>query len=1072
MHQGQATSFGALLRRYRVAAGLTQEELAERAGLSVRTVSDLERGVNRSPRKDTLPLLAAALGLTSEERRHLEAASRQPDAAPSFSRNVAVPSAPPLVGRTKELALLERHLAGEGPPVLLLAGEPGIGKTRLLQAAMDRARDRGWRALDGGCQRRGGQEPYAPLLGALQRYLRGRSPVQARGELQGCAWLVRLLPELAGGPIEPLPAWSLAPEHEHRLMTAAAVRFLANVAGPSGTLLVLDDLQWAGPEALELLATLVRTAEAPLRVVGAYRDSEVGASDPLSALLADLAHAGQVARRLVAPLLHDEATELLAALLPDGTQPTPRDEILRRAAGVPFFLMSWAQAVVQGEQTANEAALPWTVAQSVRQRVAALHATVREVLGVAAVMGREVPRPLLVAVAAHPERVVVEALGAACSARLLEEAGAHTYRFVHDVIREVIEADLGVGRRALLHRDIAAALEAAPGDPPVDALAHHYAGAAEHGKAAYWLERAGDQAAASFANAAALERYTAAREHFRAARAEAEALTRLEEKLGDLRVLMGAYAQAQEDFARARAASRDAARRAELWRKEGVAWHLLGEFERALSAFASAADGDGMELPVGVRVAVELSRGETLWRWGHYDAAQEVAERALALLNVEAPGTATDRALARAHHLQGRILWVKGNTAQAEGCHRRSLAIYEHLGDQQGCANVWIDLGWEAYQRGDLPRAEECCRSSLAIAERIGDHYGMSRACNFLSTFALNRGNFGAAEEYACRVLSISESSGNQRETAVGCKDLGRVLLERGNLAQAEECFRRAVAILERSPYQGGIGGSALPLNLLGTLALQRGALAEAEGWFQRSLNITEQAESSGHPGPISYAWHGLGELAAERGDLSAAAAWYRRARRLARRCGAPDIEALAAIGLVHIRLRNRPTEPRRPAVMALAKRACAVATRHGFSLAIVRAALLEADVHVHCGSPAEAWTKAEEALQLATTVGRKREEALARCLLGQCALALGTHAEAVLCLRAALAILTDMGAALEAARTRVVLAQALAAQAGHGLVPDEARALLAEATDQCAISGATLDLAQAEQLSALWRDR
>jgi len=133
----------------------------------------------------------------------------------------------------RELALLERHLAGEGPPLLLLAGEPGIGKSRLLHAAVPRAVGAELRVLEGGCQRRGGQEPYAPLLGALRRYIRGRRPGQLRTELQGCAWLVRLLPELAEGPIPPLPSWTLTSEHERRLMGEAVGRFLTNVAGPA-----------------------------------------------------------------------------------------------------------------------------------------------------------------------------------------------------------------------------------------------------------------------------------------------------------------------------------------------------------------------------------------------------------------------------------------------------------------------------------------------------------------------------------------------------------------------------------------------------------------------------------------------------------------------------------------------------------------------------------------------------------------------------------------------------------------------------------------------------------------------
>src|SRR2546421_3485630 len=152
--------FGTLLRRYRVAAGLTQEELAERARLSVRTIGDLERGASHAPRKDTVELLAQALALAPPERAALAEAARGLSTAPSSLPLPDVPSSPALVGRTDVLALLEQHLSGQGPPALLLAGQPGIGKTRLLHAALPRAASQGLRVLEGGCQRRG--RPPAP----------------------------------------------------------------------------------------------------------------------------------------------------------------------------------------------------------------------------------------------------------------------------------------------------------------------------------------------------------------------------------------------------------------------------------------------------------------------------------------------------------------------------------------------------------------------------------------------------------------------------------------------------------------------------------------------------------------------------------------------------------------------------------------------------------------------------------------------------------------------------------------------------------------------------------------------
>src|SRR5262249_45972355 len=139
------------------------------------------------------------------------------------------PDTTPLVGRQAEWARITRHLAGEGPPLLLVTGEPGIGKSRLLAEATAWAAERGWAVLAGGCHRRAGQEPYAPLLGVLECQLRARPRTQLRVELEGCSWLVRLLPELAEHAVVPLPRWTLPPEQERRLLFAAVRRYLANV---------------------------------------------------------------------------------------------------------------------------------------------------------------------------------------------------------------------------------------------------------------------------------------------------------------------------------------------------------------------------------------------------------------------------------------------------------------------------------------------------------------------------------------------------------------------------------------------------------------------------------------------------------------------------------------------------------------------------------------------------------------------------------------------------------------------------------------------------------------------------
>src|SRR5258708_5754795 len=230
MQSPRPDAFGELLRHYRRAVGLTQEALGERAGLSTRGVSDLERGGNRTPQPGTLRLLAEALGLVGDDRASFIAAARRPRGSCPPAPTSALPRRPtastPLVGRRDDLAQLERHLRGEGPPALLLAGEPGIGKTRLLRQAAARAWADGWEALEGGCQRRDAQGPYAPLLGAPAQHLAPQTPAQLHAHPPGCAWLGRPLPELAERAVGPRPplapaeaaalvASLLAPDDEH-----------------------------------------------------------------------------------------------------------------------------------------------------------------------------------------------------------------------------------------------------------------------------------------------------------------------------------------------------------------------------------------------------------------------------------------------------------------------------------------------------------------------------------------------------------------------------------------------------------------------------------------------------------------------------------------------------------------------------------------------------------------------------------------------------------------------------------------------------------------------------------------
>lgn len=783
-------TFGELLKRYRTAAGLTQEALAERAGLSVRAISDFERATRRSPRPTTIHLLASALGLPAQERSLFEAVARQADGfSPVHARTRALPAADTisthLVGRAPELALLRQHLAGESPPVLLFAGEPGIGKSRLLQEAAHAAQQDGWTVLASGCQRRGGQEPYAPLLGALAQYIQGRNPLALRVELQGCAWLIRLLPELADGPIDPLPAWALSPAQERRLMFAAVARFLANVAGPAGTMLVLDDLQWAEPDALDLVLLLLHSpTAAPLRIVGAYRSTEMPAENPVSAQIAAFAHAGFARQHMVSSLHHDDAEQLLDDLLAErGELPVAlREQVLQRASGLPFFLQSWAQWVRHEQADAMAGEVPWNVAQSIRQRIAALPDGARELLRVAAVVGRHTPRALLVETLTWPQEDIVAALESACATGLLLEDGPAAYRFAHDVIRDVVEGDLSAARRALLHRRVVAVLEHAFTRPP-ELLAYHYARADMWDEAAEYLEQAGDQARTQYGHAAAESYYREAIVHLDAAGRAADA-ARVREKLGAVLRTVARYAEA------------------------------LPVLEQAAETYRARGEVD------------DLGRVTAQMAWVHSDrgTAPEVVTRVQSVLGpLEAQGSS--RSLAALYAALSNLYYFMGRYPEQVVTAERAEQLARASGETSILAEALFGRGFGYYAVGRMAEALETLEMAIRVAEAAGHYYSHCYGLALVGDLYDERGDFAVSRRNTERALQIAERHGDQAMAALLMTGHGMSAFYMGDWPAARRDYERAVSL---SRAVGISWSSAYPLLDLGRLCLAEGAWDEA----------------------------------------------------------------------------------------------------------------------------------------------------------------------------------------------------------------------------------------------------
>ena len=454
-----------------------------------------------------------------------------------------------------------------------------------------------------------------------------------------------------------------------------------------------------------------------MRVVGAYRDTEVAPDHALTVLLADLVHARQALHRTLSPLSPEEAGHLLDQLLedmpPDGS--AVRAAVLQRAGGVPFFLLSWAESVRTAAQDTG-AEVPWDVAQSIRQRLAALPVGARTVVGIAAAIGREVPHGLLRAVAARDEYDLLDALDPAYQARLLESVTSHGDRFPHDVVREVVEAELGAARRAALHRQIAEALQAQPGEPPVAEIAAHYVQTPEHAQAARWLEQAGDHAAAQFAHATAVEQCTAAREKLLAAgAAEAEALSRLDEKLGDRRLIMGAAVLAQEDFARAREETGDHARQVTLRLKEGVAWWGQSQYGPAIAAYQEVVH-KAEDQPV--RAEAELRLSEVYNVAGNFPAAGAALQRAVEMAQTQSPTPVTTRIMGLPAWTHAVTCYFQGDYISSERSAYQMLDHYQSIGDAQGIGRAWFACSLVDLRAVRLVDAEWHARMGLDILNK------------------------------------------------------------------------------------------------------------------------------------------------------------------------------------------------------------------------------------------------------------------------------------------------------------------------------------------------------------------
>jgi DNA-binding SARP family transcriptional activator len=434
------------------------------------------------------------------------------DPAQAQAGQVAVPV--PFVGRKGELDELVRGLdnasAARGG-LFLISGEPGIGKSRLVEQLVQHARESGADVLVGRCWEAGGAPAYWPWVQALRAYVRGRNREVLRDELgRGAADLAQILPELHElyGELPAPP--SSDPEGARFRLFEATTSFLVAASLTQPLLLVLDDLHAADAPSLLLLQFLAGAlADARLLVIGAYRDADPSLRDPLAETLAELRR-HPVTRSL--PLVGLPQSDL-GSFVSRSTGVEPERELVialhRATEGNPLFVGELVQLLASEDALESltdpdawRRVVPEGVRAVITRRLRHLSENCRLVLVLASVLGREFDLAALECVSELSGDQLLEVLDEAAGERVVADVPGQPgrMRFTHVLIRDSLYDERTPGRRVQLHRLVGDALEklyADNLDPHLAELAHHFhesARPAEAEKALAYARRAGERA--------------------------------------------------------------------------------------------------------------------------------------------------------------------------------------------------------------------------------------------------------------------------------------------------------------------------------------------------------------------------------------------------------------------------------------------------------------------------------------------------------------------------------------------------------------------------------------------------
>jgi len=786
----------------------------------------------------------------------------------------------PLIGREAELNQLQRAAhaltSRRRLQFILVTGEAGIGKSRLIAEFKETLAPEAVAALEGRSLTYRRTVSYWIFLDLLRGYLGVASGVS---EVETLARLSQKVTAVLGAhAAEVLPYLehllatqpSAAASERVRYLDAAQLRqqiFLAVrdvlivEAQRRPLLLVLDDLHWADDVSLDLLQYLLGALQAlPVLVIAISRPVHEG---PMRKIVewAEKHLAGRSTAIHLQSLSTPQSEQLLYRLLTVADLPDHlRDQILQRAAGVPFYLEEILRMLmdhhlleredghwrVRPDADLTTLGVPDTLQGLILARFDRLDPTERRVLQAASAIGRNFDARLLDAVLRSGDERPLEAVLARLAERMFiapqPGAGEPEYQFNHVLVSDTIYSTLLKRDRSELHGQIGEAMETVYADrleEHVELLARHYAWSSRLDRALHYLILAGQRAAQVYATEQARQHYQEALARLpNVAHGPMQAL-QVHQGLGDLLTLTGDYQAARQHYEaalQAMAGANEALRAQErgvLYRSLGQTYERQGDYAAALAQLAlaeSALEETTPPAPVE-RARVLHDVGWIHFRRGDLEAAEQNLLQALALVE----GSSHHDVIASIYNRLGGVYYQKKELDKTSDYLHKSLVLREEIGDILGAARSYNNRGLIAYQRGDWEGALENYKKNLELQKRIGDAEALALSHLNIAILQMDCGDFAEAQASLEQSLEAAQKTGALFHIASAHMHLGRLHLSQASYAPASEHLEKSQQLFEEI---GARENLVDVYHLLGEAQLGLGQSVRAADWAQRSLDL------------------------------------------------------------------------------------------------------------------------------------------------------------------------------------------------------------------------------------------